>query len=62
LQSASELLLLCSPGTQSPEKLVDVAVADHDHPFEKSYFLLEGEVDVVADDNRYTLRPGDVPR
>jgi mannose-6-phosphate isomerase-like protein (cupin superfamily) len=32
----------------------------HDHPFEESYFMLEGEVDVVADDERYTLRPGDV--
>ena len=32
----------------------------HDHPFEESYYMLEGEVDVVADENRYTLRPGDV--
>jgi mannose-6-phosphate isomerase-like protein (cupin superfamily) len=32
----------------------------HDHPFEESYYMLEGEVDVVADDTRYTLRPGDV--
>jgi quercetin dioxygenase-like cupin family protein len=32
----------------------------HDHPFEESYFMLEGEVDVVADGDRYTLRPGDV--
>jgi quercetin dioxygenase-like cupin family protein len=32
----------------------------HDHPFEESYFMLEGEVDVVADDARYTLGPGDV--
>ena len=32
----------------------------HDHPFEESYFMLEGVVDVVADGNRYTLRPGDV--
>jgi mannose-6-phosphate isomerase-like protein (cupin superfamily) len=31
----------------------------HDHPFEESYYMLEGEVDVVADDVRYTLRPGD---
>jgi quercetin dioxygenase-like cupin family protein len=31
----------------------------HDHPFEESYYILEGEVDVVADDDRYTLRPGD---
>ena len=32
----------------------------HDHPFEESYYILEGEVDVVADGDRYTLRPGDV--
>jgi quercetin dioxygenase-like cupin family protein len=32
----------------------------HDHPFEEAYYMLEGEVDVVADDARYTLRPGDV--
>jgi quercetin dioxygenase-like cupin family protein len=32
----------------------------HDHPFEESYYLLEGEVDVVADGERSTLRPGDV--
>jgi quercetin dioxygenase-like cupin family protein len=32
----------------------------HDHPFEESYYMLHGEVDVVADGDRYTLRPGDV--
>jgi len=32
----------------------------HDHPFEESYYILDGEVDVVADDDRYSLRPGDV--
>jgi quercetin dioxygenase-like cupin family protein len=32
----------------------------HDHPFEESYYMLDGEVDVVADGARYTLRPGDV--
>jgi quercetin dioxygenase-like cupin family protein len=32
----------------------------HDHPFEESYVMLDGEVDVVADESRYTLRPGDV--
>jgi quercetin dioxygenase-like cupin family protein len=31
----------------------------HDHPFEESYYMLEGEVDVVADGERFTLRPGD---
>jgi quercetin dioxygenase-like cupin family protein len=32
----------------------------HDHPFEESYYVLEGEVDVVADGDRHTLRAGDV--
>ena len=32
----------------------------HDHPFEESYVMLGGAVDVVADDSRYTLEPGDV--
>jgi len=32
----------------------------HDHPFEESYYILEGEVDVVADGDRHTLRAGDV--
>jgi quercetin dioxygenase-like cupin family protein len=31
----------------------------HDHPFEESYYILVGEVDVVADGDRYTLRLGD---
>ena len=31
----------------------------HDHPFEESYYMLDGVVDVVANDDRYTLRPGD---
>jgi quercetin dioxygenase-like cupin family protein len=31
----------------------------HDHPFEESYYMLEGEIDVVADGDRYSLRPGD---
>ena len=31
----------------------------HDHPFEEAYYMLEGEVDVVADGDRYTLKPGD---
>jgi quercetin dioxygenase-like cupin family protein len=34
-------------------------VHPHDHPFEESYYILDGEVDVVADADRYTLRPGD---
>ena len=32
----------------------------HDHPFEEAYYMLEGEVDVVADGDRHTLQPGDV--
>jgi quercetin dioxygenase-like cupin family protein len=32
----------------------------HDHPFEEAYYMLEGEVEAVADGERYTLRPGDV--
>jgi quercetin dioxygenase-like cupin family protein len=32
----------------------------HDHPFEESYYILEGEVEVVANDDRHTLCPGDV--
>ena len=31
----------------------------HDHPFEEAYFMLEGEIEAVADDARYTLRAGD---
>jgi quercetin dioxygenase-like cupin family protein len=32
----------------------------HDHPFEETYYILEGEVEAVADDKRYTLSPGDL--
>jgi len=32
----------------------------HDHPFEESYYILDGEVDVVAGGERQTLRAGDV--
>jgi quercetin dioxygenase-like cupin family protein len=32
----------------------------HDHPFEEAYYMLDGAVDVVADGERYALRPGDV--
>jgi quercetin dioxygenase-like cupin family protein len=32
----------------------------HDHPFEESYYMLDGEVEVVANGDRYALRPGDV--
>jgi quercetin dioxygenase-like cupin family protein len=32
----------------------------HDHPFEEAYYMLDGEVDVVADGDRFTLGAGDV--
>ena len=32
----------------------------HDHPFEETYLILEGEVDAAFDGERYLLRPGDV--
>jgi quercetin dioxygenase-like cupin family protein len=32
----------------------------HDHPFEETYYILDGEVEAVADDKRYTLGPGDL--
>lgn len=32
----------------------------HDHPFEETYMILDGEVEAWFDDQRYTLRAGDV--
>ena len=32
----------------------------HDHPLEETYYMLEGEVDAMADGEEFTLRPGDV--
>ena len=32
----------------------------HDHPLEESYYILEGEIEAVADDRQYLLRAGDV--
>ncbi len=32
----------------------------HDHPFEETYYVLEGEVDATADDDQFTLGPGDL--
>jgi quercetin dioxygenase-like cupin family protein len=32
----------------------------HDHPLEESYYIVEGEVEASADDNTFTLGPGDV--
>jgi mannose-6-phosphate isomerase-like protein (cupin superfamily) len=31
----------------------------HDHPFEEAYLVLEGDVDIVFDGERYTLQTGD---
>jgi mannose-6-phosphate isomerase-like protein (cupin superfamily) len=31
----------------------------HDHPFEETYMILEGEVDARLDGVEYRLRPGD---
>jgi len=32
----------------------------HDHPLEESYFMLEGEIEAVADGVKHVLRPGDI--
>ena len=32
----------------------------HDHPFEETYFFLEGEIEAVLDGIEYTVRAGDV--
>jgi quercetin dioxygenase-like cupin family protein len=32
----------------------------HDHPLEESYYILDGEVEAVADDKTYILRRGDL--
>ncbi len=32
----------------------------HDHPLEEAYYMLEGEVEAMADDEHFMLRPGDV--
>ena len=31
----------------------------HDHPYEEAYYMLDGHIDVEADNTRYTLHPGD---
>lgn len=36
------------------------AAHPHDHPLEEAYYILEGEVEAVADGKTYTLRSGDV--
>ena len=32
----------------------------HDHPFEETYYVLEGEIQASADDQQFTLAPGDL--
>jgi quercetin dioxygenase-like cupin family protein len=32
----------------------------HDHPLEEAYYILEGQVEFVADGNSYELGPGNV--
>ncbi|MCW5875845.1 MAG: cupin domain-containing protein [Anaerolineales bacterium] len=32
----------------------------HDHPFEETYMIMDGEVEAWFDNNTFTLRPGDV--
>jgi quercetin dioxygenase-like cupin family protein len=32
----------------------------HDHPLEETYYILEGEVEAMADDEHFVLGPGDV--
>jgi quercetin dioxygenase-like cupin family protein len=32
----------------------------HDHPLEEAYYILEGEVEAMAENDVFTLGPGDV--
>src|SRR3954470_10813826 len=32
----------------------------HDHPLEETYYILDGEVEAMADDEHFVLKPGDV--
>jgi quercetin dioxygenase-like cupin family protein len=36
------------------------AAVPHDHPLEETYYILEGEVEAMADDEHFVLGPGDV--
>jgi mannose-6-phosphate isomerase-like protein (cupin superfamily) len=38
----------------------DGVAGEHDHPFEETYFFLEGEAEATFDGERYRLGPGDV--
>jgi quercetin dioxygenase-like cupin family protein len=37
-----------------------VILHPHDHPVEEAFYMLEGEVEYIADGERYTLKAGDV--
>ncbi len=36
------------------------AALPHDHPFEETYYVLDGEVEAMADGETFTLGPGDI--
>jgi quercetin dioxygenase-like cupin family protein len=38
----------------------DGTAGKHDHPFEETYLILDGQVDAEFDGEKYRLRPGDV--
>jgi mannose-6-phosphate isomerase-like protein (cupin superfamily) len=38
----------------------DGKVGGHDHPFEETYYFLEGRAEATFDGERYELGPGDV--
>ncbi len=38
----------------------DGKAGGHDHPFEETYLILEGDVDATLDGEKYRLEPGDV--
>ena len=38
----------------------DGATGPHDHPFEETYYFLEGHAEATFDGRRYELGPGDV--
>jgi quercetin dioxygenase-like cupin family protein len=34
-------------------------IKEHDHPFEEAYYIVDGEIEALADGTTYTLRAGD---
>jgi quercetin dioxygenase-like cupin family protein len=38
----------------------DVVLHPHDHPIEEAFYIIEGEVVYIADDEEYVMGPGDV--